>query len=40
VAVLLLGALVQGIFSSRGVATRTALYAVGSIILLFSVYRF
>ncbi len=39
VAVLLLGALVQSIFCSRGAATRTALYAVGSIILVFTVYR-
>jgi hypothetical protein len=40
VAVLLLGALVQSIFCSRGAATRTTLYALGSIILVFSVYRF
>ncbi len=40
VAVLLLGALVQSIFCSRGEATRTTVYAVGGIILVFSVYRF
>jgi hypothetical protein len=40
VVVLLMGALIQSIVCTRGAATRTALYAVASIILVFSVYRF
>jgi hypothetical protein len=40
VVVLLLGALLQSIVCSRGTATRTIVYAVASIILLFSAYRF
>jgi len=40
VVVLLMGAFIQSIVCTRGAATRTALYAVASIILVFSVYRF
>jgi hypothetical protein len=38
--VLLLGALIQSIICKRGAAIRTALYALASIFLLFSIYRF
>jgi hypothetical protein len=37
---LLFGALIQSIISKRGAATRTVLYALASIILVFSIYRF
>ena len=40
VIVLLFGALIQSTVCRRGAATRTVLYAVASIILVFSVYRF
>jgi len=40
VPVLLLGALIQSIFCRRGLAARTALYAVSSIILIFVVWHF
>jgi hypothetical protein len=40
VIVLLFGALIQSIVCSRGTATRTVLYAVGGIILVFGVNRF
>jgi hypothetical protein len=40
VVILLLGALVQSLICRRGMAMRTVLYAVASIILVFSVYRF
>src|SRR4051812_11408460 len=40
VPVLLLGALIQSIFCQRGMATQTALYAVGSIILVYWVWHF
>ena len=40
VVVLLIGAFIQSIVCTRGAAARTALYAVASIILVFSVYRF
>jgi hypothetical protein len=40
VLVLLLGALFQSIICERGAATRSAFYAVGSIILVVCVYRF
>jgi hypothetical protein len=40
VAVLLIGALIQSIVCGRGAAKRTLLYAIASIILVFSVYRF
>ena len=40
VVVLLIGALIQSIICRRGAATRTLLYVVASIILVFRVYRF
>src|SRR5262249_26367642 len=40
VPVLLIGALIQSIVCRRGAATRTVLYAVASMILIFTVYRF
>ncbi len=40
VIVLLLGAVIQSIVCPRGAAMRTVLYAVASIILVFTVYRF
>ena len=40
VVVLLIGALIQSIICRRGAATRTLLYVVAAIILVFSVYQF
>jgi len=40
VIVLLFGALVQSIICTRGEATRTIMYAVAGIILVFTFYRF
>ena len=40
IAALLFGALVQSIVCKRGTATRTALYAIASIILIFTLYHF
>ena|ERR1035441_8491517 len=40
VVALLIGALVQSIVCARGAATRTVMYVVGSVILVFCVYRF
>ncbi len=40
IAALLLGALIQSIICNRGAATRTALYALAGMILVFSIYRF
>lgn len=37
---LLAGAVIQSIFCERGAATRTSLYAVASIVLVFTFYRF